>query len=229
MTATAKAPRVEFAAADLAVRLDKHGRAYDAQKFLPCFDSAGRWINRNAGRKSPPATMSTPTDTPPATATSPAANAALASDAIQHAATPPPERKIDFSDIERAARKAPAAESAEAPAAAEGVEVVDEMTTAETLIGVLQIALMMIGDDEGILTDPEKQVLRRPLERVLKKYAIGEDALPVEAELAFAVASLVIARLKKPKTKTFFGKIKLWFAGKIAAREGQKIAQAAAS
>jgi hypothetical protein len=62
----------------------------------------------------------------------------------------------------------------------------------------------------------------------LKKYNVGAQSLPPEADLAFAVASLVIVRIQKPKTATWFAKVKAWFVQKFFAHEGRKLAARAA-
>lgn len=207
----------EAATAPLTAARDKLGRLFDAQKFKPAFDTLGRWINLRAGRRNRNAATK-PKMSP---APSPAPQSP------ETAAEPPPAAvpeapAVDFSDIERAAKTAAIPEPGKPAAESDGEA--ESLSTSETLIGMIQLALMLIGDDEGVLSDVEKQMLRRPLERVLKKYEVGADVLPAELELAAVMASLVIKRLKKPKTGTFFGKIRLWFAGKVARREGERIA-----
>lgn len=199
---TAAAP----SAAELTARLDKYGRKFDAAKFLPVFDKAGRWKNRNAGRKKSPVTAPEHSPAPP-----PVESPAPAAPSDQDRPAP------DLSDIAAAAR-APAAAPGDSPESFD-LETLEGTPTAETLINAVQIALVMIGEDEGILSDMEKRLLRPPLERVLRKYGVGADLLPPEADLALVVAGLVISRLQKPKTATFFAKAKawcvnLWFRGK---------------
>lgn len=99
----------------------------------------------------------------------------------------------------------------------------------ETGIGIIQTAFVLLGDEEGQLSDTEKVLLRRPLKRVLEKYNIGDEMLPCELDLAVAVASLLILRLSKPKTATKWEKIKAWCADKWFARKGRQTASAVAS
>lgn len=185
-------------AVDLAARVDRYGRKFDALKFLPVFDKAGRWKNRNAGRKK--ATMTTPDQT----------NAPVP--AASEAAPPPPAESDrpapDLSDIAAAAR--PPVASATETAQSFDLEGLEGVPTVETLINAVQLALILIGEDEGVLTDMEKRLLRRPLERVLKKYNVGDSLLGPEADLALVVAGLVISRAQKPKTATFIAKAKAW-------------------
>ena len=135
-------------------------------------------------------------------------------------AQPIPAPSLD--DIEAASLEEPESEIPE-PEPEEETE--PQMTTAETIIGIIQTALVLIGQDEGILTDSEKMLIRRPLERVLRKYNVGEDVLPPEVDLAVALAVVVIARLKKPKTASFAAKARAWFARKWFKRKGEKLAR----
>lgn len=82
------------------------------------------------------------------------------------------------------------------------VEITAELS-AETAIGLVQTALIMIGDDEGTLTPLEERMLKRPMVRVLEKYKIGDKMTP-EMELAAVIAVLFQRRLKKPKTQKWF-------------------------
>lgn len=108
-----------------------------------------------------------------------------------------------------------------APAAP--AETPQPIETVETVIGVIQTALIMIGEDEGVLSEAEKMLLRKPLERVVKKYELGE--LPCELDLAMAVAGVVISRLSKPKTQGRIERFKMWIAGKVADHRGAKRAE----
>jgi hypothetical protein len=126
------------------------------------------------------------------------------------ASAPKDPTPADFSDVDRAA------------GTAEGKAVLlDDNATADTVIGVIQTALVLIGDEEGVLSEMEKTLLRRPLVRVLEKYNVGADVMPAEVDLCLALAGLLITRLQKPKTATWFAKVKawalnLWFRGKGA-------------
>lgn len=95
-----------------------------------------------------------------------------------------------------------------------------------TGIGIIQTALVLIGDEEGVLTPTEVMLLSRPLKRVLDKYNIGDTQLPCELDLAVAVASLVIVRLQKPKTASRWEKFKAWAAEKWFAHRGRQTAAA---
>lgn len=177
--------------------LDSLKRPFDAAKFRPAFDKKGRWKNLRGGRPKGPAARPAP---------SPAASAAPSSSAPS------------FADVH-------AAISATGPAApASPVEMVAANPTAETIVGIIQTALVLIGEDEGVLSDTEKMLLTRPLARVLKKYDVGEDSLPCELEMAVAVAVVVISRLKKPKTATWFAKAKAWAVGAWFRRKGAAVA-----
>jgi len=169
----------------------------------------------------------TPTAETPSTETPPPAAAAES--------TPPPASSSagngaagsatpDFSDIAAVLKEKPSALSPED--ALETIEASGKegTPTAETIIGIIQTALVLIGDDEGILTETEKMILRGPLDRVLKKYKIGDDVMPPEVDLAFALAGLVIVRLKKPKTATFAAKCRAWIVGMWFNQKGRTLA-----
>jgi len=230
---------------------DKLGRAFDPRKFRPKLDSLGRWVNRLLGRKpkhpKTPATVSQsairnpqsaiPMSTTPSTSEPPpgvrssieqtdAVSITPANAGTGGGSVPASTATPSFADIDAAAR-APDA-SVASDAAGGGVvgakgDGGDVTTTCETIIGVIQTALVLIGEDEGVLSAQEKLLIRRPLERVLKKYNVG-DVLPCEVDLAVALAIVVIARLKKPKTATTFARLKAWFQNKIAKRRGAKLA-----
>lgn len=212
---------------------DSLKRAFDPKKFLPRLDALGRWINARAGRRAPkktakktartsppmsqPAAPVPPAETAPAPAADPAA--IPAPDTIQTPAPAP-----SFADIEKAAGKtAPVASEASADVG-DGRDIAPELSTSGTIIGIIQTALVLVGEEEGVLSPAEVIVLRAPLERVLKKYDIGADVLPAEVDLAVALAGIIIVRLKKPKTATWFVRAKHWLAGKVTASEGRKLA-----
>lgn len=229
--------------------IDKLGRAFDPTKFRQKLDSLGRWVNARAGRrkgkpgkpspvrKSTPETMNTDANSSaPETPANPAPAAETPApkpgETFGEAYTFPPADPAapaapdfkDLADVLKAPAPAAGALPGEKDAAAEGEDTPGENLTVETIIGVIQTALVLIGDDEGILSPMEKRLLRSPLERVLKKYNVGANSLPPEADLAFAVASLVIVRIQKPKTATWFAKVKAWCVAKFFAHEGRKLA-----
>ncbi len=211
---------------------DSLGRLFDPQKFKNAQDKLGRWINARAGRKpakkspapQPPAQSPTPAmpektlfpepDPAPAVETPPPAAAAA----------PEPAPAPDFSDIDRAAGAAPSPESLESDLETASAEIAKGSTpTAETILGIIQTILVLIGEEEGILTESEKILIRPSLHRVLKKYNVGADVLPAEVELIIALAGLVVSRLKKPKTARVAAKIRGWIVNLWAGRKGREI------
>ena len=94
--------------------------------------------------------------------------------------------------------------------------------TAEVAINLVQAALIMIGEDEGILSDAEKTMLAAPLSKIIQKYNLADQMTP-ELEAACVVAMIVLTRLKKPKTQTWFQGMILKCRGFIV---GRKIAAA---
>lgn len=110
------------------------------------------------------------------------------------------------------ARRAPDSGSSlppDEPAAA-----VPELTAeigVEVAINLIQTALIVIGEDEGILDDLEKAMLRAPLLRVLQKYNLASKMTP-EMEAAAAIAVIVMRRVKKPKTMGWFQSKLAWIA-----------------
>jgi hypothetical protein len=209
---------------------DSLGRRFDPAKFLRKFDSLRRWVNARAGRrkqnagKSPfPAKEIAPMETPampetPAPGSGPEKTPPPPAPPPTDDLPPPPS----FDDINDAANTEPPPASDEPEPDDD-----DEGGTVETILGLIQIALMLIGQDEGVLSEPEKKMLRRPLERVLKKYDIGLDAMPCELELAAAVATIIIARLRKPKTRGTFSRFFGWIGSKWGAWRGRRAAAAA--
>lgn len=214
---------------------DKLGRLFDPARFKPKLDALGRWVNARAGRKPAKKTRqlalsmsSDPTATAPATET-PAPASGEAAPATSAAETTPPaaaDAAPKFDDIETAAGPAAPAPGAAKPgeSSGEGEDGGGGNSTAETVIGIIQTALVLIGDDEGVLSAQEKRMLRPPLERVLKKYDVGADVLPAEVDLALAMATIIIVRLKKPKTATWFAKVRIWFGGRVAEAKGRALA-----
>jgi hypothetical protein len=140
-----------------------------------------------------------------------------------------------FADIERAAKTPlpgeaippaanpdPAAALPDSPEHAEPLTV--ENITCETIIGILQICLVFVGEEEGVLSKTEKTLLRPGLERLLRKYEIGETALPAELEVLLAVAGIVIERIKKGgKTATAFAKFRAFCANLWSRHKGAQV------
>ena len=108
------------------------------------------------------------------------------------------------------------------PPAAELAQVAPAALTAEVAINLVQAALIMIGEDEGILSDAEKTMLAAPLSKIIQKYNLADQMTP-ELEAACVVAMIVLTRLKKPKTQTWFQGMILKCRGFIV---GRKIAAA---
>ncbi len=75
--------------------------------------------------------------------------------------------------------------------------------TVDVAIGLVQAALIMIGQDEGILTDAEKAMMRAPMLRLVRKYNLGDKMTP-ELEFSAALAVVILARLKRPITQSWF-------------------------
>jgi hypothetical protein len=179
------------------VSKDRDGRVFDAAKFLPEKDHNGRWKRiggpgrpgRPPGSKSKPKVTETPQQPAP-----------------------------DFSDVDRvihAARNPPPAPGAAAQPGETPLPMLTRDTetnaTAESIIGILQMLLVLIGEEEGVLSELEKNLLRPPILRLLKKYEVADDFMPEEVELAIAVAGIVIDRIRKGgKTATWFAKAKAW-------------------
>lgn len=102
-------------------------------------------------------------------------------------------------------------------------EVVDN-ATAETIIGIIQMALVLIGEEEGVLSDTQKALIRPPLLRVLSKYSIGADVMPAEVELALVLVAILIEKIKQGgKTATWFAKAKAWAVAFFFRRQGAQI------
>jgi len=205
MTPTAQPPREQ--------------RAFNARIFrakpdgTPFLNRFGFFMPRGGRRARPPQPNQPPT-TPP---TIPEPTTQPPSPALP-AAAPAPEPSPDFGDIS-AALNAPLP-NAEPSKPAEPPPNI----AAQTCIGIIQTAFCLVGDDEGLLSETEKEVLRRPLQRVLDKYNIGEKLMPAELDLAVAIATLFIVRLQKPKTATKWLRFKAWFADRFFAAKGRQFA-----
>lgn len=217
-----------------AVPRDRLGRLFDAVKFRlggdgrPRFDVLGRFVNLRGGRK-PKNKMSSnetmPAEPAPASPPSPAPAVTAPAPAVAQAPEPAP----DFNDVRKAlgampANDGPAAAPDSAADLAEAMSKLPENPTAESLIGIFQTALVLVGEEEGILTTLEKEMLRRPLVRVLDKYSIGANLMPAEIDLALVAIAIFVSRLQRPKTATWFMKVKAWFIGKFFAAKGDKLA-----
>lgn len=88
------------------------------------------------------------------------------------------------------------------PPSEEPIAITAELS-AEVAIGLVQTALIVIGEEEGELTEGECRMLRGPLVRVLQKYNLESKMTP-ELEFASVLAVLVMRRIKKPKTMSWF-------------------------
>lgn len=82
----------------------------------------------------------------------------------------------------------------------------------EVAIGMIQAALIMIGQEEGILDDMEQRMCRGPFQRLIQKYNLTSKMTP-ELESAAIVAMLLLRRLKKPKTQSWFQQQLAWLRG----------------
>jgi hypothetical protein len=213
---------------------DKIQRLFDPKKYLsnpdgtPKFNKWGCFVPRG-GRK-PKAKMETPTTPPTGDATS---TAAPAQPGTSGAVVPPPEpaaaaTAAEFHDVNKALETMPGAEAESQPDAdklAAELKNLGDNPTAETVIGLIQTGLILIGEEEGILSDTEKILIRRPLLRTLEKYDVGKDVLPPEVDLALAVLGVIAFRLQKPKTAKFFAKVRAWVVEKFFASKGKKLAR----
>ena len=217
---------------------DSLGRAFDPRKFRPQLDKLKRWVNLRLGRKpktagktpfppkeNAPTTMTNTPATPTSATTADTTASGTGSITEAPTATPSAPSAPDFSDIDAASRAPDTPQPADGAPVDAAEDAADGASTANTIIGIIQTALVLIGEDEGVLSETEKTLLRNPLNRVLEKYDIGADVLPPEVDFAFALASIVIARLKKPKTATTFAKLRAWIAEKIWRRKGEKLAK----
>jgi hypothetical protein len=190
------------------------GRTYEqltalGKKIIPKLNRATGLFMPKGGRKPKPK-METPAPTTPPPAAAPI--------------TPPPP--ADFRDVSEALKTAPREDTPEARAEslAEEISGLDENTTAATIIGIIQTGLILVGEEEGILTPGEIELVRKPLVRVLKKYNVGENVMPAEIDLALAVLALVVTRLKKPKTATAVAKFKAWVIAQWSGLQGRRLA-----
>lgn len=195
------------------VSKDRDGRVFDASKFLPEKDHNGRW-KRIGGPGKPGRPKGSKTAPKPA--------------------QPAPEPAPDFSDVDRVIHAAntppPAPEAASQPGEAVLPMLPKDTqtnSTAETLISILQMVLVLIGDEEGVLSDLEKNLLRAPIVRLLKKYEVADDFLPEEVELAVAVAGIVIDRIRRGgKTATWWEGTKAWALNKFFGIKGALLGRA---
>ena len=79
----------------------------------------------------------------------------------------------------------------------------------EVAIGLIQTVLIMIGEDEGELTEIEVKMLKKPMLHVLQKYGMSDKMTP-ELEAAAVVAVIVMRRIRKPKTQAWFQSKLIW-------------------
>lgn len=201
---------------------DSLKRLFDPKKFRlnsegkPRFDKLGRFVNLRAGRKPKIRVMPSPDTTvknADAGSDAPVTAQAPEQPGRSQPSLPSPQMSDgadaqwpDFSEIE-AALKTP---SPSGPSNGSGAPDDLEGATVDSIIDYIEVALVLLGEEEGELSAAEKKMLRRPLDRVLRKYNIGVDILPAELELAAVFALIVIRRLTKPKTKSKFQQLTLW-------------------
>lgn len=204
--------------------IDKFGRSYTqlvaiGKKILPKLNKRTRLFMPKGGRHKKPA-METPITPPPSAITSEPAAPAAVVEAVHE--TPP-----EFADVRKALNTLPAAEGDARPTPeglADELKAIGDNPTAETIVGLIQTGLILIGEEEGYLTPLEKDLIRRPLVRVLAKYGVGKDVLPPEVDLVLAVLGIVAVRLQKPKTATFAAKVRAWVVEKFFGSKGKKLA-----
>lgn len=217
-------PAAPSAAGGAEPLIDKAGRTYASlvalgKKLLPRLNRNGWFMPKSPGRtpgKKSKTKMETPTPTNKPVASSPAENGAAGS---------PPPQPPDFSDVAAALKSAPKDDAPASPEKlAEEIAALDENSTAATIIGIIQTGLVLISEEEGVLSPLEIDLVRRPLVRVLKKYNVGENVMPAEVDLALALLGLVVARLRKPKTATAFAKFKFWLMEKGFSMQGKQLA-----
>lgn len=144
------------------------------------------------------------------------------------AEVPSPASAPNFDDVKKALESHGDGGGTDAAATPEGFQeellAVADNPTAETIIGLIQTALIFIGEEEGMLSPVEKTMIRRPLERVMKKYNLGKNILPAEMDLVLAVLGVVAVRMQKPKTAKWAQKVKAWFVDKFFANKARKMA-----
>lgn len=105
-----------------------------------------------------------------------------------------------------------------APGAEEAVPTLTAEIGVEVAIGLIQTALIMVGEEEGELTELEAKMLRGPLQRILAKYNLDSKMTP-ELECASVVAALILRRMKRPKTQGWFLSKLAWVKGWWNARK----------
>lgn len=189
---------------------DSLGRSFDASKFAadsagkPRFDTKGRFINANAGRKSP--------------AGAPKKAPAVRS-APQSASFIPPETPA----AQASAPQAPA-EDATLPAAGK----IDKYDLAADMYcrAAYGLAASALSDEWMPDDDSEHEALRASVAAYLR--AKGEIDLSPGQALALAVLGYAGKRIPRPKTQArlsvFFQRVKDWFAGLRGMRRAQSIA-----
>lgn len=208
---------------------DSLGRAFDAVRFRlkdgkPYTNARGHFMPRG-GRK--PKVKPMESSTSPVPAADPAPVAPAPSPAAPSPAPAPAAAFVDVAaalktfpveDTEGSESRAPTAETL-----SDELKHVGENPTAETIIGLIQTGLILVGEEEGMLSPAEKDLIRRPLIRVLAKYNVGKDVMPAEADLAIAVLGVIAFRLQKPKTAKFAAKVRAWVVEKIFGSRGRKL------
>lgn len=213
--------------------IDKAGRTYESlvalgKKLLPKKNKLGWFMPRSPGR--PPGTKSKPkmqTLMPAEPAASIIAENGAAGSPQPSATDGTPHVSVPkFDDVDAALKSAPRDDSTAARAESLGAEIaeVSDNTTADTIIGIIQTGLILVGEEEGILSPAETLIMRKPLVRVLKKYNVGDNVMPAEVDLAMAFLAVIVSRLKKPKTATAFAKVKAWITNQWFSAKGRKLA-----
>lgn len=213
------------------MNFDSLKRVFDPLKFrlgpdgLPRFDRLGRFVNLRGGRKKKMETNTLPPVMPPAESSP--APAVIVSEPSPLppglAPTVPAPAAPDFSDVRESLDR-----FGGAPAGDESGDFKTDLLkvaanpTAESVIGILQTALILLGGSEGKLDETEKELLRGPLTRVLKKYQVGADVMPAEVDLVLALLAVFASKLQKPKFAGRWESVKAWA---VAKWRGQKLAK----
>lgn len=112
------------------------------------------------------------------------------------------------------------------PADEAHAEVIPEISaevSVDVAIGLVQAALIMIGEDEGVLSEIEVKMLRGPFLRIIEKYNVKSQMTP-ELEVMSCIAVVILRRLKKPKTQSWFQRQLQWVVGWWRARKIEKLA-----
>jgi len=196
--------------------MDKFGRTYEqvrasGKNVIARLNKVTRLFMPRGGRK--PGSKAKPTmEKPPVTPLPPDPSPPPAAPSTP-AAEPPPAAP-SFADI-AALAASPSPGGTDDPADFKtALLAVASNPTAESVIGIIQTALILIGGADGKLDDLEKSILRPPLIRVLKKYSIGADVMPAEVDLVIALLAVFASKLQRPKFATKWEQLKAWAVAK---------------